>query len=154
MDHETVEAFNDIIAENPNASIKELKQAVTKNDSISGSQKNAMLKTLRHLENLDSKCIVYEKKNYHKIARQNNCDNIEEFITKYVTKETSIEEITQLAQNISSKEILILKAQLEKLGFDEKFIFLFMYFYFYWNYAETPTLWIFLENHMCIIVLF
>ena len=57
-----------------------------------------MLKTLRHLENLDSKCIVYEKKNYHKIARQNNCDNIEEFITKYVTKETSIEEITQLAQ--------------------------------------------------------
>lgn len=122
MDHETVEAFNDIIAENPNASIKELKQAVRKNDSISGSQKNAMLKTLRHLENLDSKCIVYEKKNYHKIARQNNCDNIEEFITKYVTKETSIEEITQLAQNISSKEILILKAQLEKLGFDEKFI--------------------------------
>ena len=122
MDHETVEAFNDIIAKNPNANIRQLKQAVRKNDSISGNQKNAMLKTLRHLETLDSDGIVYEKKNYHKIALQNNCDTLDEFINQYITKESSTEQISELAQNISPKEILILKARLEKLGFDKEYI--------------------------------
>lgn len=38
------------------------------------------------------------------------------------------------------------------LGLDKKFFFCLYIYMFYWNYVETPTFWMFLENHMCIVL--
>lgn len=120
LDAETLDEFDTLRRNNPDVQdLNGLIKLINRDENLSKDQKQALRRTLKATEKLNSQNKIYEIEDYNKIAQQNNCENVQDFIKQKITLKTSRDEIGKMMQNISTQDAEFLAKHLEEIGFDK-----------------------------------
>ncbi len=122
LNNRQMKVLNEIRADYPDASLDELLEIVKQDKRLNGSpiRRGKIVSVLEQMRELDPNNKLREIVDYEKIAKQNNFETVDEFITKTVTQKTPKIEIETMAQNLSTEDFTILIEHLRKLGYSEK----------------------------------
>lgn len=122
MDEETMTAFKNLMEANSDKSPTEIRNLINNDKTLTPSQKRKIQRTLDAVHQLDPKTKLHEIVDYQRVAKQNNCDSVQDLISKTITKKTKITDIEKMAQNVNGEEFDFLVNHLKKAGFSKTFI--------------------------------
>lgn len=118
VDDEALKILHDIKNKYHVKDTKKLISLINNDKNLTDEQRRGLCRTLRAMEKVNGDIQkIHPTVNYKKIALQNNCESVKDFITQKITKNTPKKEIEQMLQSISYDDAKFLLQHLQEQGY-------------------------------------